>query len=678
MMKFITDSLMKKLLILFFAVVVIPLSAVAWISSQYARESLRTARFASLEAINEIKKEHILNYLESLKLNSKMLAQSRDVKQTYSILHQYHENGGGEADGSFDVESENYQHIYNCIGSIFKDYMAVYGFREVYILCRQHGHVMYSANRESDLGSNLETGPYKDSGLARIWRAVSASGKVEMLDFSFYEPIRKAAAFLGTPILGEEGDVKAVLAIMLDGSQLDRIVGNYAGMDESGESYLVGSDYLMRSNSRFNQQALLVQEVDTVAVRKALADQIGVETMLDYQGVEVLTAYSPLQLNEKIGLDFEWAIISELESAEAFVPMAELVNNIQALGALLLAAALLVVFLAARSIVLPLKVLMAKVRLMADGDLTASVPRTTRYDEIGDLLKAFNLMAKMLRNQTSEVIEGAATIGATIAELSATTAELAASATQSSSAVVEIAATVEEIRQTSHLSHEKAEEVAGLAEQVMLRAESGRNETAKAVTGMDQIRDDVAAIAEGIISLSEQNLNIGEIIEAVSNFADQSNMLSVNASIEAAKAGEHGKGFAVVAQEVKALADQSKEATTQVRRLLGDIQKATSSAVMVTERGGKAVDKGVEQTEKAGIEIDTMADMSRASADASVQIVASSQQQQIGMDQVAQAMEGIKSASRQNVEGARQLESAIDNLGKLGQRLQQLSAGLKV
>jgi methyl-accepting chemotaxis protein len=676
-MKFLTDSLMKKLLILFFAAVVIPLSAGAWLSSQYARDSLRTARFASLEAINEIKKAQVLNYLESLKMNSKVLAQSCDVKQAYSILQQYYE-GGGKVDGSFDVDSENYQHVYNRIGSIFKDYMAVYGFREVYIVSRQQGQVLYSVNRGADLGSNLETGPHKDSGLARLWRAVSASGKVEMLDFSFYVPIRKAALFLGAPILGEEGDVKAVLVLMLDGSPLDRIVGNSAGMDESGESYLVGGDYLMRSNSRFNRQALLVQEVDTVAVREALAGRIGVETMIDYQGVEVLAAYSSLKLKEKIGLDFEWVIISELESAEAFVPMAELVANIQGLGALLLVASLLVVFLVARSIVLPLKVLMVKVRLMAGGDLTVSVPRTTRYDEIGDLFKAFNLMAKMLHNQTSEVIEGAATIGATIAELSATTAQLVASATQSSSSVVEIAATVEEIRQTSHLSYEKAEQVASLAEQVMLRAENGRNETAKSVTGMDQIKEEVAAIAEGLISLSEQNQNIGEIIETVSSFADQSNMLSVNASIEAAKAGEHGKGFAVVAQEVKALADQSKEATIQVRRLLGDIQKATSTAVMATERGGKEVDKGVEQSEKVGLEIDTMADMSRDSADASVQIVASSQQQLVGMDQVAQAMESIKSASQQNVEGARQLESAIADLDTLGMKLQQLSAGLKV
>jgi methyl-accepting chemotaxis protein len=199
-----------------------------------------------------------------------------------------------------------------------------------------------------------------------------------------------------------------------------------------------------------------------------------------------------------------------------------------------------------------------------------------------------------------------------------------------------------------------------------------------AIVGMDEIKVDMAAIATGIIHLSEQNQSIGEIVETVNSFADQSNMLSVNASIEAAKAGEQGKGFAVVAQEVKALADQSKDATIQIRRLLNEIQKATSNAVMATERGGKAVDKGVGQAEKTGGEIDTMAGLSRESVDASSQIVASSQQQLVGMDQVAQAMEGIKSASQQNVEGARQIESAIASLDELGNKLQQLSAGLKV
>ncbi len=677
-MKLLTGSLLRKLIFLFLVVVVIPIAALSWIASQSARDALIRTRIADLQAINEIKKNQIWSSLERLKLNCELLAKSRDVRLAYDALHQYHDAGGKLPDGSFDVKSNVYRDLYVRIGQFFKDYLKVYNFRDLYLICSKHGHVMYSVKKGPDLGTNLASGPYRDSGLARLWKQVVATGKFVLLDFSEYAPIGQPAAFMGTPIRGEDGELKAILALSLDGSQLERIlsIGKKAGT--SDETYIVGSDMLMRSNSHFNPRGLLRQKVDTVAVREALDDKIGTAIITDYRGIEVLSSYSHMGLNEKFGLDFEWVIITEVDAAEALAPMTALQNNILGLGGLLLVVALAAVFFAAKAIVLPLNLLMSKVRQMADGDLTTKIPATGRIDEIGDLVNAFNRMVGMLHSQTSQLVEGAATIGSTIAELSATTSELAASASQGSSSVSEIAATVEEIRQTSHLSHEKAEEVATLAEQVMRRAENGRQETAMAIAGMDEIKVDMAAIAKGIIHLSEQNQSIGEIVEMVNSFADQSNMLSVNASIEAAKAGEHGKGFAVVAQEVKALADQSKEATTQIRRLLGDIQKATSNAVMATERGGKAVDKGVEQSEKTGVEIDTMADLSRESVDASSQIVASSQQQLVGMDQVAQAMESIKSASRQNVEGARQIEAAIGSLDELAEKLRRLSDGLKV
>src|SRR4028119_1286641 len=107
---------------------------------------------------------------------------------------------------------------------------------------------------------------------------------------------------------------------------------------------------------------------------------------------------------------------------------------------------------------------------------------------------------------------------------------------------------------------------------------------------MQRIREQMEAIGESMMRLSEQSQAIGAIIATVDDLAQQSNLLAVNAAIEAAKAGEQGKGFAVVAQEVKSLADQSKQATTQVRTILNDIQKATGAAVMATEQGSKAVE----------------------------------------------------------------------------------------
>src|SRR3970282_14023 len=169
--------------------------------------------------------------------------------------------------------------------------------------------------------------------------------------------------------------------------------------------------------------------------------------------------------------------------------------------------------------------------------------------------------------------------------------------------------------------------------------------------------------------LSEQSQTIGQIMASVEDLAAQSNLLAVNASIEAAKAGEHGKGFAVVAQEVKSLAEQSKQATAQVRAILNDIQKATSAAVMATEQGSKAVASGVKQSADAGESTGLLRDTMAEAAQAATQIAASSQQQLVGMDQVALAMENIKQATTQNVTSTKQTEVAAQNLHELGQKL---------
>jgi methyl-accepting chemotaxis protein len=244
--------------------------------------------------------------------------------------------------------------------------------------------------------------------------------------------------------------------------------------------------------------------------------------------------------------------------------------------------------------------------------------------------------------------------------------------------VSEITATVEEVKQTAHLSNEKSRQMADESEQATEVSHQGKTATDEAEKGMRVIKEQMEDVAESIVKLSDQTQSIGEIIAAVNDLSDQSNLLSVNASIEAAKAGEHGKGFAVVAQEVKSLADQSKQATGQIRTILNDIQKATSTAVMATERVSKAVDKGVELSGFAGDSIEALSENVTLAAHASAQISSSSEQQLVGMDQLAQAMESIKDASIQNVDGAKQLETATRTLEDLGGKLKDLAGKFRV
>ncbi len=279
------------------------------------------------------------------------------------------------------------------------------------------------------------------------------------------------------------------------------------------------------------------------------------------------------------------------------------------------------------------------------------------------------------RTITRQLRESVAQLSTSSAEILATTTQVASGAAETAASVSETTATVEEVKQTAQVSSQKARNVSDSAQKASQVSQSGRKSVEEAMQGMQRIQEQMESIAESIVRLSEQSQAIGEIIATVNDLAEQSNLLAVNAAIEANKAGEQGKGFVVVAQEVKSLAEQSKQATAQVRTILGDIQRATSAAVLATEQGSKAVQAGVKQTAETGESIRLLADSIVEAAQAATQIAASSQQQMVGMDQVALAMENIKQASVQNVAGTRQAEVAAQSLHELGQKLSDLIGG---
>lgn len=317
----------------------------------------------------------------------------------------------------------------------------------------------------------------------------------------------------------------------------------------------------------------------------------------------------------------------------------------------------------------------AAAQSIAAGDLRAKITPQSERDVLGN---AFATMVDNLRRTLGELLEAVSVLAVSASEILASTTQVASGAAETGTAIAQTTTTVEEVKQTALVSSQKAKYVSDSAQKATQIGQTGRRAVEASVAGMQRIQTQVESIAESVVRLSEQGQAIGEIIATVNDLAEQSNLLAVNAAIEAAKAGEQGKGFAVVAQEVKSLAEQSKQATAQVRTILGDIQKATTAAVMATEQGSKAVEAGVTQTAEAGEAIRQLADSVTEAAQAATQISASSQQQLVGTDQVALAMENIKQASAQNVAGIRQTEGAARNLHELGQKLKQLTLQYKV
>lgn len=276
---------------------------------------------------------------------------------------------------------------------------------------------------------------------------------------------------------------------------------------------------------------------------------------------------------------------------------------------------------------------------------------------------------------TVPIRAGIQRIASSAGEILAATAEQASATQEEAAAVQETTTTVHEVRQTSQLSAQKAQAVVDTGRKTIQAAEDGRRAVEETLAGMREAKARMEGIAERVLTLSEQGLKIGEIIATVGDLAEQSNLLAVNAAIEAAKAGEAGRGFAVVASEVKGLAEQSKQATAHVRQILGEVQRATQAAVLATEQGVKASEAGEDLARRAGDAILLLATSLEESAQAAQQILATAREQAAGVDQVATAMDNVRQVAVQNLAATRQMEAAARDLNTLALQFHGLLSG---
>ncbi len=306
---------------------------------------------------------------------------------------------------------------------------------------------------------------------------------------------------------------------------------------------------------------------------------------------------------------------------------------------------------------------------VSDGDLSQQL-KITGDDDLASLGIQINKMVNSLSSITSEVANVGKRVVETIATLKSSVVTQSSGASQQASAVNETTTTLEEIRATSQQTQSKAQTLGEVASNIRIEGEQGMEAVFQVIESMHKIRDRVNSISQTILTLSEKTQQIGNINNVISNLTHQSKMLALNASIEAAKAGDAGKGFAVVATEVRDLAEQAQQSTEQVHTILRDIQLATDRAVMATEQGAKQVDQGEILVKNTGNIMQKLDKVINEAVTSSQQIVAAVRQEGAGIAQVSVAMSQINKVTTQFVIAAEQTKAVSHDLAEISDKLQ--------
>ncbi len=331
-----------------------------------------------------------------------------------------------------------------------------------------------------------------------------------------------------------------------------------------------------------------------------------------------------------------------------------------------------------RLIVRPIKNMAVAAKRIAGGDLDQTV-EVKSQDEIGVLGRSFNRMTRaIVKNIRAQnvLIES---IKNTIQQLSSSTSQIMAISTQQSRGATEQATAMQEVMTTSTEIAVSAKEIAGTAGSVedvakksSLACNQGESAVSDAIQGIAQVKDQVNSIAKSMLELGEKSQRIGGVVDIIEEISEQTNLLALNASIEAAGAGEAGKRFSVVAEEVRRLAERTIEATKQINQLISEIQRSTNNAIMATEEGSRAVDKGSALVDKVSESLRNIIALSSETTQSVKEIHLSTQQQTSSSEQMASTISEISDITQQVVTGAKETEGAMTDLNELTERLKEL------
>jgi methyl-accepting chemotaxis protein len=610
------------------------------ISVTEAEEALVHDTYSQLTTVRDMKKNQIQDFFNGSVSDINVLARSEDVRELiHDLLHVHTELRVGATE-PYPVENPLVIQKKASHEAFFQSYMKDYGYYDIFIICAKHGHVLYSATKESDYGANLSSGSLQESGLARAYNQALANGRPTFIDMEPYTPSKNAPAmFLATPVT-IDGEVQAVVALQISETSINKIMQYRGGYGATQEDYLVGSDKLMRSDSFLDPKNHSLQasfanpasgSVNTEASQEVLAGKTDTKVIIDYNGNPVLSSYSTIHVGE----DFKWAILSEMDEAEVLIVPQSIRNSMILWSFVVLVIIVIVSIMIIKfSLIEPMnKFKETLLQIGGTKNLTIAVDENAPQ-ELSQMASSFNGLMRSLR----ELIE--------TSKLSSS--ENASISHELSTTAMGVGTNVEKSVLVVNEATKKAVGIQSEINSAISDAQESKQDIIKANTNLIAARQDVISLtsrvqqsaelevelAHRMNTLSYDASEVKNVLEVISDIADQTNLLALNAAIEAARAGEHGRGFAVVADEVRKLAERTQKSLTEINATINvivqsigdvsgqmtsnseDIQTLASTAseveakinltVQIVDAAVKASDRTVNDFTKTGRDVESI------------------------------------------------------------------------
>ena len=667
--------------------------------------ALEASAFDKIDAAHDGRISELTSYLDSVKGDIMVIAENhmgidaleqieeawRDIggEQAAKLQKMYIDDNPNAAGEKHLLDASPDDVMYNRVHAKyhpwFRELLNARGYYDIFLI-DDDGNVVYSVYKEADFATDLVNGPWKDSGLAKVWRMVQDNFKMDFVaftDFAPYAPSNDApASFIASPIFDHEGAKHGTLIFQMPVDRLNGIMQQATGMGETGETYLVGNDYLMRSSSRFtdkNETDILRTKAESLGVEEALAgrDWMGVTT--DRHGDDTLMAAAPIDF-----LGVRWAAIASIDMAEVDIPVIAMRNQMLIGVAVILTITGAIGFFFARSITNPIGAMTRVMGVLADGNLQAEIPSQGRADEIGEMANAVqvfkdnaievnrlegeqkaneeraarekrDMMLKMANDFEGSIGGVVNSVSSAATEMQSSATSLSATAEQTSKQSTTVAAASEEASTNVQTVASAAEELSSSISEISRQVSQSTQISATAVTEVDAANAKVQGLADAA-------KKIGEVVALITDIADQTNLLALNATIEAARAGEAGKGFAVVASEVKNLANQTAKATEEISSQIGDIQGATEDAVHAIGSIGGIINQ---MNEIAS----TIAAAVEEQGAATQEIARNVEQAAAGTGEVSANITGVTQAAGETGHSAGELLSAAEELSRQSETL---------